>query len=304
MHVASVAATIARSLRLNDDLVQAIALGHDLGHAPFGHKGERCLDKIARKHDLSFTHELQSLRVVDFLDSPYPDYQGLNLTFAVRDGIACHYGEGFEEKLTPDRHKKIEALISMKRGDAAPATLEGCVVRWADKVAYLGRDLEDAITLELVKVDQLPVAVKSILGIKNREIIAKLVAELTRNGSGEDCICVGGDIHAALNDLYKFNMECIYETDEATHHFDQIDRATEFLFEFLHDRLEKASGDIERIREGHEQCLAVFADFLENDIRDWQKQSYPQLAIDFIAGMTDSYFISTFTELFLPKSSV
>ncbi len=304
LHVASVAATIARSLRLNEDLVEAIALGHDSGHAPFGHKGERCLNEIAREHNLSFMHELQSLRAVDFLDSPYPDHQGLNLTFAVRDGIACHYGEGFEKKLVPDRHKEMEALALMKRGDANPATLEGCVVRWADKVAYLGRDLEDAITLKLVKIDQLPEAVKRVLGVTNREIIAKLVTELTGNGSDEDCIFIGDSVHEALNALYHFNKERIYETDEATHHFTQIERAMRFLFKFLMARLKEASGDIKSVQQGHEKCLRVFAEFLKDDIRDWQNKSRPQLVIDFIAGMTDLYFTSTFTELFLPKSSV
>ncbi|MCK4627228.1 MAG: dNTP triphosphohydrolase [Phycisphaerae bacterium] len=304
LHVASVAVTIARYLRLNEDLVQAIALGHDLGHAPFGHRGGEILDKIAKKHSLSFAHEIQSLRVVDLLDSPYPDYRGLNLTFAVRDGIACHNGEGFEKELAPDRHKKIEALTSMDQGDAKPATLEGCVVRWADKVAYLGRDLEDAIDLKLVTEDQLPSVVKRVLGINNREIIASLVSELTQNDSRSDCISVGSDVHEAMNALYKFNKKYIYKTDAATRQFTQIERAINLLFDFLMKRLEETKGDIEVLRRGREDCLGVLADFLNDDIRDWQKQSHPQLAIDFIAGMTDSYFISTCEELFLPKSSV
>ncbi|KKK85961.1 hypothetical protein LCGC14_2768020, partial [marine sediment metagenome] len=158
LYVASVAETIARALRLNEDLVRAIALGHDLGHAPFGHKGEKVLNDCAKEFGSEFSHELHSLRVVEHLESPYLEqgHPGLNLTFAVRDGIACHYGEGFERELAPDRLKKPKDLANMKRGEALPATLEGCVVRWADKVAYLGRDLEDAVQLGLFGWEDMP----------------------------------------------------------------------------------------------------------------------------------------------------
>jgi dGTPase len=99
LHVASVSQTIARALQLNEDLVEAIAVGHDLGHAPFGHIGERSLDRVAKKHHLDFSHERHSLRVVDLLESPYDKHPGLNLTFAVRDGIVCHFGEGRGEQV-------------------------------------------------------------------------------------------------------------------------------------------------------------------------------------------------------------
>jgi len=168
LHVASVATTIARALRLNEDLVQAIAVGHDLGHAPFGHAGERVLDVLAKKKDLSFAHELHGLRVVDKLDSPYENHVGLNLTFAVRDGIVCHYGEGFEKELRPDQDKAPSCLTKTVRGQSRPTTLEGCVVRWADKIAYLGRDLEDAITLKLLDEVEVPDEVKTAMGTRNR----------------------------------------------------------------------------------------------------------------------------------------
>ncbi len=117
LYVASVATTIARALRLNEDLVQAIAIGHDLGHCPFGHQGEECLNQIAERYGFTFHHELQSLRVVDVLACPYQDHNGLNLTFAVRDGIACHYGEAFEQTLKPDREKNAGALATVRRGE-------------------------------------------------------------------------------------------------------------------------------------------------------------------------------------------
>jgi dGTPase len=305
LYVASVATTIARALHLNEDLVQTIAVGHDLGHAPFGHKGERSLNSIAKKHDLQFSHELQSLRVVDLLESPYaPRHPGLNLTFAVRDGIACHYGEGFEERLRPDRTKRASDLRSMKRGEAAPATLEGCVVRWADKIAYLGRDLEDALLLKLVKVGDIPASVRKGLGKTNREIIGSLVSELVENGTGNETLTVSAETHQALNDFYDFNMTRIYQTDTATRHFKQIDRATKTLFSFLLEELDSARGNLGTLRKPGGICLPVFADFLGEDVIDWRAQKKPRLVIDFIAGMTDSFFTQSFTEVFLPRSTV
>ena len=304
LHVASVAMTIARALRLNEDLVTAIAVGHDLGHAPFGHKGEKSLNALVKRHGLSFSHELHSLRLVDHLESPYREYAGLNLTFAVRDGIACHYGEGFELSLSPDRDKSPDSLLSMVSGEARPMTLEGCVVRWADKVAYLGRDLEDALTLSIIRQEDIPGIVRERLGTTNREIIANLVHELALSGDERDCISIRTEMHDALNEFYQFNMKSIYQTDEATRHYKQIDRAVVFLFEFLCTRLDEADGDIKPFESAQETCLKIFAQFLEEDVRNWQTESAPQLVLDFIAGMTDSFFVNSFTELFLPRSSV
>ena len=219
LHVASVAATIARALSLNEDLVRAIAVGHDLGHAPFGHEGERTLHKIAVERCLEFCHEFHSLRIVDRLDSPYHDHVGLNLTFAVRDGIACHYGEGFEEKLEPDTSKLPEQLVGMckeQRGHVQPATIEGCVVRWSDKIAYLGRDLEDALEIKQIEETSVPELVRERLGTKNREIINALIVDLVENSSNTS-LQVSNDTHEALNELYKFNMDEIYLSEVTLH---------------------------------------------------------------------------------------
>jgi dGTPase len=306
LHVASVATTIAQALHLNVELVRAIAVGHDLGHAPFGHKGERSLNEIARRHRLSFSHELHSLRVVDYLESPYPQHHGLNLTFAVRDGIACHYGEGFEKELAPDRSKADDALSSMVRGQARPATLEGCVVRWADKIGYLGRDLEDALSLGLVSVGDIPPQARDLLGTTNRKIIDSLVRELVGRGTGGDCLSVGDDVHAALNAFYEFSAQKIYATYEVTRSFEQIDRAMRIVFEFLLERLNEADGDLAQLKRTDEKDdpLSVLAGFLKDDVREWQTQSNGQLVIDFIAGMTDSFFTRAFAALFLPTESV
>lgn len=309
LHVASVATTIARALKLNQDLVAAIAVGHDLGHAPFGHAGEKVLNDIAKDHELQFSHESQSLRVVDVLESPYRGHPGLNLTFAVRDGIVCHYGEGFEPNLQPDRGKTPSTLRNTERGKSRPATLEGCVVRWADKVAYLGRDLEDALTLRLVKRREIPSKVRNRLGITNRRIIASLVEELVHNGTGGDRLCVRKRIHAALNDLYKFNMRRIYQSGAATQDQHKLEPAMRLMFERLLD--EYNTGDWQRWkpssrRSSSVDCLYIFGEFLKKDLRkmDKTKDLGPQLVLDFIAGMTDSFFIRSFTDLCLPQGTV
>ena len=304
LYVASVATTIARALELNEDLVRAIAAGHDLGDAPFGHKGERSLAEIVKEHGLSFSHELHSLRVVDHLESPYKEHRGLNLTFAVRDGIVCHCGEKFERSLRPDRSKSPDDLKATIPRESRPATLEGCVVRWADKVAYLGRDMEDAITLKIIQPEDVPKAVRRTLGCSNREIIASLIRELARGRSDEDCISIGQEMNTALNEFFEFNLEKIYRTPEATHHFRQIDRAARFLFDFLLQELSSVKGDTEKLKSSPEQCLQVFAEFLTDDVRDWESEDKPRLVLDYIAGMTDSFFIASFVQLFLPQSSV
>jgi dGTPase len=270
--------------------------------------GEEALRSIAQEHDRTFTHELHSLRVVDFLESPYKEHHGLNLTFAVRDGIVCHYGERFEREICPDRDKAADSLPNTKRGESRPATLEGCVVRWADKVAYLGRDLEDAITIGLLERSELPPAVQSRLGIKNKEIIGSLVRELCRTSaeSEDDRISVREEVHDALNQFYEFNLKRIYMASEARKHGEQVHKATQYLFEYLLGQLEgaKRDGDLKRIKHGKGEILHIFAEFLEEDIRNWNDQPEARVVVDFIAGMTDSFFNQAFVEFFLPRSTV
>lgn len=305
LYVASVAQTIARSLQLNEDLVLAIAIGHDLGHSPFGHRGEKALNKIAEKNGFSFCHELHSLRVVDFVERAYPEHHGLNLTFAVRDGIVCHYGEGFEPTLKPDRTKDQNANLSQtKRGESRPATLEGCVVRWADKVAYLGRDLEDAVNTGLVLEADMPPSVKEHLGCRNGLIINKLITELCSNSNiEEDEISIGERLPDVLNELKDFSIDRIYNHPRVTRYFTQVNRAIAGMFEVLVGKIQDFGG----AGPDPDDCDSadhILSDFLCNDIQDWSRHSPERLAIDFTAGMTDSFFARVFTEWFLPQNTV
>jgi dGTPase len=314
LHVASVARTISKALELNNELVAAIAVGHDLGHAPFGHHGEGCLQQLVKKKDagLTFEHEIHSLRVVDHLESPYEHHDGLNLTFAVRDGIVCHSGERFEPRLEPNWDKKPDDLATTAKGDL-PATLEGCVVRHADKIAYLGRDLEDAVALKVMRRDELPQNVRKVLGDNNRQIIASLVGDIFANSEKKPYIALSDGVADALNEFYSFSIDRLYNVETVRRPFAQIDTAMGPLFQMIFDFIKQsqAEGNAATLRKEDSsrsrrepRCRTVLADFLERDVRDWQKTSPAQLTVDFIAGMTDNYFIRAFEELFLPRSTV
>jgi dGTPase len=178
-HVASVSNTIAKYLGLNTELTEAIAIGHDVGHAPFGHQGETVLKTIAEKRiGEHFSHEKNSLRFVDKLELlPSPDeiVRTLNLTYAVRDGIICHCGEADDESLRP-REEDIDLAQIEKPNGEPPFTWEGCVVKIADKIAYLGRDIEDALTLGLVATGE-PLKERRLLLLKAKELIPEMQSE-------------------------------------------------------------------------------------------------------------------------------
>ena len=181
--LSKIARTIGKFLRLNEDLLEAIALGHDIGHPPFGHDGERILSDLCQAHGIGpFLHSLQG---VWFLDRLEKQGRGLNLSLQVLDGILCHDGETHLERLSPQGDKtfaSLEAEIQAKLADPAaslkPMTLEGCVVRLADTISYIGRDLEDAITLKLLRREELPPEVAQNLGRTNGAIVYSLVADL------------------------------------------------------------------------------------------------------------------------------
>ncbi len=307
LYVASIAKTIAKKLSLNIELVLAISLGHDLGHSPFGHEGEDCLNEIGYPCGIRFKHELHSLRVIDELDSPYPKHKGLNLTFAVRDGIVCHNGEKFERILKPKRDKSSDELCQMTELGPLPATMEGCVVRFADKIAYLGRDLEDARTIRIITDTEIPAIIKNKLGLKNRDIINVLIRDLVENSEEKDFLCFSEDVFEAFTSCKDFNHSKIYKHDVVINSFPKIREAMKAIFDKFTDIIKQGQeyGQIDFLNEKHQpHCYEVLAIFLKEDIRDWAQQLPERLSIDFIAGMTDNFFIETFKELFLPRSIV
>ena len=184
LHVASIASAITRALDLDADLSWAIGVGHDLGHSPFGHVGERLLNEIALSLNLDpFQHEVNSLRVVRFLANKG---KGLNLTYAVQDGIVTHCGEKFTQYLKPSF--QIKDLDTVKTIGLDPTTYEGAIVRFSDSIAYMGRDFEDAKRLGIIDGSSLSPEVKKVIGEKNGQIISTLVDNIITNSNPDDGI--------------------------------------------------------------------------------------------------------------------
>lgn len=293
--VSRIARTIGRFLGLNEDLIEAIALGHDIGHPPFGHEGERILSKICRQHGLaSFQHNIQS---VQFLDRFERGGTGWNLTLQVLDGILCHDGEIHARQLKPQRVKDFAVHdweITAKGEDPGlaliPMTLEGCVVRLADTIAYIGRDIEDAIELGLVRRDELPITCTAVLGASNGTIVYTLVTDLLANSmhvreasmddSSGDCIGFGEEVALALKTLKAFNYQRIYTNPAFKPDFVKIHRCYEQLFAHYLERLHRAES------EGSDR------DFLRSISEDYTAMHSPVTMVrDYLSGMTDAFFM-------------
>ena len=304
LYMASIAQTVTRALGLNQDLAYAIALGHDLGHGPFGHAGETVLDKLWKRNDASqsFSHELHSLRVVDRLAfRPSTEERGLNLTYEVRDGIVCHCGESTEQYLTP-RVKPGVPLETIKRRGLAPFTLEGCVVRLADRIAYSGRDYEDALSV-FKTMPPLPKAVIKVLGADNRTIINNLVTDMIQtNLKTPERIGFSDHVFDAFRQLYAYNCKNIYYHPLLKEYAIRAENMLTSIFEFeqreLSSRRQKQWGvmsdkDPPGVRELHH--------FIEKMYGKRDCPSLSQIVIDHMSLMTDRYARSFFQEIFLPK---
>lgn len=196
--VAQVARSICRALRLNEDLAEAIALGHDLGHSIFGHEGEKILDELSQKYlGIPFKHNRQSLRVVR-------DLEKLNLSVEVMNGILCHDGERKDPVLRPNENGNY-----FDDGEF-PMTLEGCVVRLADRIAYLPMDVQDAVRLSIIEVNDLPQMVRESLGTTPAQMIDAMVRSVIAHSAGRNYITMGEQELAAMNALMNFNYQFVY----------------------------------------------------------------------------------------------
>ena len=304
LHVSSISQTIARCLNLNVELVDAIAKGHDLGHAPFGHHGEDVLDELCRKSGLckKFQHEPHSLRVVQRLATiPGRDSAGLNLTFEVCDGIVSHYGEKQERRLEPDRSKSFSGLSETKRGKTLPPTLEACVVRFADRMAYLGRDFEDAIMANLVQREDLPPAIASVLGRNNGEMIRTMVSDIVEIYQAKeeevDAVEVSDKVHKAMGALLQFNNERIYKHPRVDRYKKHVKGMLESIW---HALLQHAKPDCPDADEQVYRDLDAFRIQM-----GYKSETKPQqIVLDFIAGMTDNYALRAYDQLFKPQAIV
>ena len=301
LNVSSIATTIARTLNLNQDLTNAIALGHDLGHAPFGHSGEKVLDRCLKKINpsFSFQHELHSLRVVDRLATRISREKvnekcGLNLTFEVRDGIACHCGENYNEyELERDTTKNMASLANMKNRSDKPYTLEACIVRLVDKIAYVGRDIEDALRVKLIDMNDIPLDIRNTLGHTNGEIINTLVIDIIENSFGRDCIRMSREKGEALASLIKENVRLIYQSEKIKRYEKTAENVIEGLFYDLLDKMR----DFEELKNSDLNIYRKFYNFVVDKDYD-ETEPDEQKVVDFIAGMTDGFAIKCFDEIY------
>jgi len=298
--VSKIARSIGRSLGLNEDLIEAIALGHDLGHPPFGHEGEGYLDKICCQYRIGhFVHSVQSVIFLDEIEKRLLT-KPLNLSLQVLDGVLCHDGENPSNYLTPVRSKtwkvhfrERKIKIKNKRTPLIPMTLEGCVVRYSDIIGYIGRDIEDAIVVNLIKKQDLPKDCTKILGNNNRDIINSLVTDLIETSKKyRDRICYSRRINKALIKLKDFNYKMIYLNKRIKTESAKIERLFNFLFkEFLID-IKKKNASSEIFRNWINVIDAAYT----------SKCSHPEIVRDFIASLTDDYFIELFRRKYFPRN--
>lgn len=253
LEVSQIARTIAKALRLNEDLVEAIALGHDLGHTPFGHAGERALNLVNPE---GFVHYRQSVRVAQLLEK---DGEGLNLTWEVRDGILNH------------------------RISGSPSTMEGQVVRFSDKIAYIHHDMDDAQRAGIITEDDIPITLRMLLGYTTRERLNTFVHDIIENSLEKDTIRMSSEIEEAMMELREIMFQNVYENPVAKKEEDKAVKMLSELYEYYIEHPEAMS------REYRELILH-------------RKEKKEQVVCDYLSGMTDQYSMEKFREIYIPKA--
>ena len=252
LEVAQIARTVARALRLNENLTEAIALGHDLGHTPFGHSGERVLNQICQD---GFAHYKQSVRVVEVLEK---EGRGLNLTWEVRDGILNHRTSGH------------------------PSTLEGCVVRLSDKIAYINHDIDDAIRAKLLTDEALPGEYTNVLGHSVRERLNTMIHDLILNSLEKPQVTMSPGMEEAMQGLRAWMFAHVYTNPVAKAEDGRVAKLITSLYDYYYIHIKELPPEYQRLMD--------------------RGQKRERVVCDYIAGMSDIYAIDTFERLFVPKA--
>ncbi len=293
--LSKIARTIGRFLGLNEDLVESIALGHDIGHIPFGHDGEHFLSELCIASGIgAFHHSVQS---VQFMDRVEKKGKGWNLCLQTLDGFLCHDGEVHNRELKPERKKtfgKLEEEIQAKKAISGtqliPMTLEGCLVRMADTISYVGRDIEDSIRLNIIRRSDLPRQCVKHLGNSNGSIVYNLVTDIIQNSFQNTSIAFSHEISEALQVLKTFNFERIYMNPKIKKHTGTIQKLFQLLFAQYLEDLEKEN-----------RSSVIYTSFLEDMSDDYTRSHCrEEMVRDFIAGMTDQYFLRQCPEKMRP----
>lgn len=251
LEVSQNARTIAKALRLNEDLAEAIALGHDLGHTPFGHAGERALNEVC---PLGFEHSVQSVRTVDILEK---SGMGLNLTMEVRDGILNHQTKG------------------------TPATLEGKIVRFSDKIAYIHHDMDDAMRAGILTEADIPKEISSVIGETTRERLNSFVHDLVTHSQGINDICMSEEVDRAMKNLRKFMFERVYNNRQAKGEEEKAEQLMVTLYEYYMKNTALLPQEYQRM-------------MYDGEVKE-------RVVCDYVGAMTDRFAIAKYEEIYIPK---
>lgn len=285
--VSKIARTIGRSLKLNEDLIEAIALGHDIGHTPLGHAGEAMLNEIS-KQELNeyFAHNIQGVRNLMYVDN---NGNGQNLTLQTLDGVFCHNGEMVCEKYEPLKkdlkefmREYEEGYIDLKKSKKyAPMTLEGCVVRISDVIGYIGRDIEDSINLGLFKRKDIPENISKVLGNNNHDIINTIITDIIKESMDKPYIKMSKEVFNAVFELKKFNYENIYKKSMSDADYEYYNQGMKKIYNIYLDAIKK-----------NDQENIIYKIFLNSQSTEYLKNTNDKRkVIDFISGMTDEMFL-------------
>lgn len=285
--VSKIARTIGRALGLNTDLIEAIALGHDIGHTPLGHTGEALLNEISiRELKETFAHNIQGVRHYMEVEN---NGEGLNLSIQVLDGIMCHNGEILSNEYIPEVKTKevfLEQYYNAYKDYKGslrnrPMTLEGCVVRISDVIAYIGRDIEDAIELGFLKQEDIPSNITNVLGSRNSDIINTIVTDIIDNSINKESITMSQEVYNAIVALKDFNYKNIYNKS-----------ITDGQREYYRSGMNKIYNEYLEALENGDSTNIIYKIFLNKQTEGYRKRnSNKRIVIDFIAGMTDDLFL-------------
>lgn len=289
--VAKIARTIGRSLKLNEDLIEAISLGHDIGHSPFGHKGESYLNDICKREKIGyFYHNAQSVRELK-------DLEKLNISLQTLDGILAHNGEILVNKYVYKEKKEEEFINELKNvfsiegysKTIIPMTLEACVVRLSDIIAYVGRDIEDSIKIGIVKREDLPKEITEILGDNNSKIVDALIKDIIKNSFEKPYLTFSKEVFEALMKLKEWNFKYIYASKEANKHQDIVKELFNELYNCYLKKVEEFNSGKNNFSESEKKLY----DFVKD--KD-AVTNIKRAVIDYMAGQTDQYFLNECTE--------